>query len=472
MSPFAILGLPADADERSIKQAYAQRLRTTRPDDDPEGFQHLNQAYQAALEHCRRRAVQEKSPEIKQGVVRHLGSTEIRETAPANLKPPSALASTRAILVDEFCDQAIAVASAGDTAAMERWLESHPALWSLQFKTFAGRALMHRLYQRQPAMSAASLALLLRFFDLDHVLAGHDPLALQQLKRRIQLAWELQPEHRADLAIRFHKQTRSAQKALDNTLSQLMRPFRWPQVLLSGLDFTKPARIARIVRQMSGNDLSVWPASIRPEQLRFWLTAADRKRVTSPRLALGATRWLVSMLAAALLGAVLGVLLSLYPDRFTSGPIIFLFWAVAVAGSCWALVMASLPLNDWHSRREELPVKWPWLCLGLVPLLCTFGLTLQWLGFFAAGLVLLVPSVLLMFSRYQRRNGQIFGMNRRAIWITAVILSQGLHGLRDSQFAADAISIIPLVAAAAAMLVWSIDLWRNRQRLRVRKFRR
>lgn len=45
----ALLGIDLDADERMIKRAYAAKLRTTRPDEDPEGFQRLNEAYQEAL---------------------------------------------------------------------------------------------------------------------------------------------------------------------------------------------------------------------------------------------------------------------------------------------------------------------------------------------------------------------------------------------------------------------------------------
>lgn len=46
----AFLGLPDDADARAVRRAYAARLRTTRPDEDAEGFQRLHQAYQQALE--------------------------------------------------------------------------------------------------------------------------------------------------------------------------------------------------------------------------------------------------------------------------------------------------------------------------------------------------------------------------------------------------------------------------------------
>lgn len=43
------LELPPDADATAIKRAYARRLRQHRPDTDPDGFQQLHAAYQAAL---------------------------------------------------------------------------------------------------------------------------------------------------------------------------------------------------------------------------------------------------------------------------------------------------------------------------------------------------------------------------------------------------------------------------------------
>lgn len=54
------LGLDDDADERSIKRAYARLLKQNRPDDDPEAFQRLRNAYEDALEDVRWRAEQEQ----------------------------------------------------------------------------------------------------------------------------------------------------------------------------------------------------------------------------------------------------------------------------------------------------------------------------------------------------------------------------------------------------------------------------
>ncbi len=47
--PFAYFGLDQEtADEAALKRAYAQKLKTTRPDEDPQGFMKLREAYNAA----------------------------------------------------------------------------------------------------------------------------------------------------------------------------------------------------------------------------------------------------------------------------------------------------------------------------------------------------------------------------------------------------------------------------------------
>lgn len=46
---FAVLGLEETKDENAIKSAYRQKLRLVNPEDDPEGFKQLREAYEAAL---------------------------------------------------------------------------------------------------------------------------------------------------------------------------------------------------------------------------------------------------------------------------------------------------------------------------------------------------------------------------------------------------------------------------------------
>ncbi|ASJ71344.1 J domain-containing protein [Granulosicoccus antarcticus] len=54
MSCWQTLGVNSDADKKTIKLAYAKKLKATRPDDDPEGFIALHQAYKAALQEAAR----------------------------------------------------------------------------------------------------------------------------------------------------------------------------------------------------------------------------------------------------------------------------------------------------------------------------------------------------------------------------------------------------------------------------------
>ena len=65
MNCWSIMGLPADADKRSIKRQYAILLKRHRPDEDPEGFQRLREAYDQALEWAdRKQQEQEQEPEL------------------------------------------------------------------------------------------------------------------------------------------------------------------------------------------------------------------------------------------------------------------------------------------------------------------------------------------------------------------------------------------------------------------------
>ncbi len=66
---FQILGLSETKEEEKIRQAYLSRLKGTNPEDDPEGFKRLREAYEEALRLTRQREeVEEEEPQDETGV--------------------------------------------------------------------------------------------------------------------------------------------------------------------------------------------------------------------------------------------------------------------------------------------------------------------------------------------------------------------------------------------------------------------
>lgn len=65
VSPWELLGLDAEADSRSIKRRYAQLLKQTRPDEDPEAFQRLREAYEWALDWAQRTQDVDELPTVE-----------------------------------------------------------------------------------------------------------------------------------------------------------------------------------------------------------------------------------------------------------------------------------------------------------------------------------------------------------------------------------------------------------------------
>ena len=67
--PWSQLGLPGPTDLSEVRHAYAEKLKTTHPEEDPEGFQRLHSAYQLASrmarQQKRREGVTPPEPQIE-----------------------------------------------------------------------------------------------------------------------------------------------------------------------------------------------------------------------------------------------------------------------------------------------------------------------------------------------------------------------------------------------------------------------
>lgn len=60
--PFATLGVPPDADERTLRRAYAKQLKSIDQEREAEKFQELRQCYEWALQIAASRSAQEETP--------------------------------------------------------------------------------------------------------------------------------------------------------------------------------------------------------------------------------------------------------------------------------------------------------------------------------------------------------------------------------------------------------------------------
>ncbi len=319
------LGIAADADERMIKRAYAAKLRVTRPDEDPEGFQRLNEAYQAALAMLRQRLAQEQF--AAEDVTADCESEAPAE--PANAEPsseaqvaPEAAESEpgdiaddsppqgEVITLDQFLDACLDAAGDGDPRVLDHWLQSQPVLWSLEHKAMIGHWLLRLMDARQPAMTERNFDMLADFFGYNDLHAGYDPLALQSLRSRLIGAWkELQSQRRwqrptgepvptsaysfASIAQSPHADRQAP--PFDERQERAQREQAWRHRLMREFAHLveKPNRL-RDLRLLMNPDhpaalraflganpcggLANLPADIRRDAVAFWLSVADDRR--------------------------------------------------------------------------------------------------------------------------------------------------------------------------------------------------
>jgi hypothetical protein len=189
---FTELGLDPDADEGAVKRAYAARLKTRRPDDDPAAFQRLHEIFQAALAHVRRRAQRGPAGAVPDPAPLDAGQSSApppprpqgpgaergrpvqspwRQPPPSRPDlPPGPPAPAphheppfdRTDFVKEFA--AILADPHGDLSG---WLQAHPSLYSLARRDELVPVLVHLLETTERLPEPESIKVLFAFFGLD-----------------------------------------------------------------------------------------------------------------------------------------------------------------------------------------------------------------------------------------------------------------------------------------------------------------
>src|SRR6478736_667877 len=90
--PFDVFGVGADADEKSLKRAYAALVRQHRPDKDPEGFARVQAAYERALAIRQAQSWSSEhssAPERDDDFLGRLESLEVTRTPPGEGQAPT-----------------------------------------------------------------------------------------------------------------------------------------------------------------------------------------------------------------------------------------------------------------------------------------------------------------------------------------------------------------------------------------------
>lgn len=374
--PYDLLGVGDDADERTIKRAYARLLKRHRPDDDPEGFQRLNEAYQAALSYPRDTTIPHADGDDLPGMASPMPILETHQAdAPAMhaTRSPGAAGNSDPVAppVDEvhLRDDLLARATHELPSLLRQHLAQHPDLYSLEVKRRVGAEVFERIAYEDAPVSPGNLAVLGEFF-------GFTPPDWVERRRQVVLAVE-------------NEDTQAFDEDRPLTIRQLKRTFRWPLALLLACMPGFSIRAARLSQRLVADYGDNVPG-LDARQQAFFSGLAD------PFYA-GAWRWatvLLSAGAATLLIAGLCQLTNVEPDR-----------AARVTGMTFAAVAGMLCM--WHAMRalwalRERPATMhaPWI--ALMPVwLAAAGLLVAFLlpGIPALGFVLVLPAALLHFRQ-------------------------------------------------------------------------
>jgi hypothetical protein len=512
------LGLGPDADERSIKRAYAAKLKSVRPDTDPEGFQRLHAAYQDALNWVREHredmasVVDLRSDSVSasadtsedsdlgaqsqaaytqilsaealferlgaQDDESHIGNphrdentdardsrteTDPRLDAPSEISHTEHTQSDEHISLDAFFEDCAALAANGSEDDLLNWLNSQPFLWSLEHKTQIAHWLLRYLYEQRPPIEVRHFDVLANFFGILDLNSGYDPYSIQRLRHRLQLAWEIQTDQVHALAQRTSVDGGSIASNLRQVrrmLRQVKQPFNVLKACITALVPMYPTAIRQFLLRMDFGNLDDLPPQIDRGQIEFWEAAGDRTRISKRRLQVGLTR----CFAYALIGMIGTFLIKwMTPDNvialdvaWKAGTIMLI---VLLQG--WLMLLGGQACMQWQclpEPEEDEQERFRWLRLAFIPMLALLAVALN-LGSVSDSVAafLSVVAFVLAWRRYHQRNGPLLGFISRAPAWYGLILIGPLLTLFN--FAPNA-TIGGM--ATLALLLWFADLRKQR----------
>lgn len=445
------LGLGPDADERAVKRAYAAKLKTVRPDADPEGFQRLHAAYQQALEWVRERSDQAANvamvespatesssdridgfePQSQAVYTETLAAEALSELLNTDDGPQAAdrnfdasddgisaqvqadgSQDSERFSLDDFLGDCATLAMNGRDGELLEWLNAQPFLWSLEHKAQIAHWLLRFLHEQRPPIEGRRFDVLADFFGLLDLNSGYDAYFIQHVRHRLQLAWETRTDQVRSLAQRTGidgGSLASNLRQIRRMLKQIKRPLNIMQALIAALMPMYPTAVRRFIHRLDFGNLDDFPPDINPEQVAFWDAAGDRMRISKPRLQVGFLRCLVY--------AAIGMLGTLLVKAMTPGSVIALDIAWKAGAIMlfamlqgWLLLLLGQACVRWQCLPEDHETRFDRWRPALIPIMALGAFLLgRQQGFTGSAIMLSMATLLLSLYRYQSRNGPIFG---------------------------------------------------------------
>lgn len=516
---FNILGIAADADERTIKLAYAKLLKLTRPDDDPDGFQRLNQAYRQALKVAQSRSARtitqrtsassqtivatlKLSPNASVGTVPHITRPEDSvHAAPAGRPPilpqpvpagsplsnpphiparpapePAAPHPPRPTFdAQAFFAEYRRISATGGAEALSRWLMDYPAFWHLPTKHAAGQWLLRTLYETPVALPEGCFTATSEFFHYADAISGVDALALRRVGARINAMSLVKPENVRELAILvFRKSQPDNRQSCIRAVKRLSRPFHRSRDLAHALWSPATRTMAGVANALCNGNPDDLPAPINRDHARFWMDACN---TTKPRLRLllAALRCAVALVVLPLAWAALVWSLQRITGNTDAWQSAFTGWQVTFAAVALIITLFWIPIGtrllfDEADALAARSVPFRLLMAGFTPVLCTLAIVVaHWMDA-ALGTLLAIGAACVALWRmrkiHQRRP--LTQLERVGLVVAFfACLAAVTILLNTSDLPIDPRLVPALAVALICLMIWAID-WRKRGLLRPR----
>jgi hypothetical protein len=502
-SAWDILGVADDSDAKAIKRAYASALRATRPDENPEAFQALNDAYEYALAEARQRdfrvaqsAANEDVAPVEQS---RDGDSALAQADPGNLpvlgraldeERPPAQQSSRGFDFEPFFAELRQKLMQPNPLHLREWLDGHPELYSLELKWALIPHVFDAIARNAPEINPhrGHLDTLQAFFGVDARIRRHPAIApaIDYLeaapwsKRGPEPSPAAQPtpkQRAEEFELRLDWLRKRADRPGDSLLLDelLNEPRTWRRHLILFLPGF-PRRLVKLLTRIREMDPIQAPLRLSAEAVAYWEQVLASDRIEKRRLLVAMFHFTLAFAAVAGLSYLL------------TGDV---FWSVAglLAGQLFAfwLLVAGIEVlvfrwKRWRTRKADekrkaqshlaqdqaksaiKPDKKAWDSYSMVTLVFTIMAALVGLMQVATGdpksngglnglLLLLIPVSLITLAGGRLRFEAIFLM------IVATALGAKSLYLSSSQVTGQETAVACLAACAAVALCVVADVW-------------